>query len=307
MSADEPAVSILIATRNRASQLPRVLESLEAVRIAARTKVEIVVADNGSTDATGAVLKKWSAEGPGRIYVFAEQQGKSRALNRALAVVRSPLLAFTDDDVQVPTGWIDAIARFFAQHPHYDAAMGRVALPPDLSDPDVLRRVRRYRGAVPLFDMGDVVCDVDDMYGANMTVRRRVFDKVGAFNERLGPGASGFSEDIDLAHRIRRAQMRIGYMPGAVVYHEVDPDRLTDAYYRQFQLRLGLSSFEMDPSASHWRNVKGLLESVVALAWWSVRGVSSRRARARSRMIRHADLISWHLRSGQERHAAFGR
>lgn len=290
-SANELAISILIATRNRARRLARVLETIEAARVAAQVNVEVVVADNGSTDDTAAVLRQWSVAGPYRVHVFAEEEGKSRALNRALAVARSPLLAFTDDDVGVSPAWIQSVVTFFREHPHYDAAMGRVELPPDVTDPNLVHRVLRYSGVVPLFDMGEVPCDVPDMYGANMAVRRQALDKVGLFDERLGPGASGGCEDMDLARRLRQAQLRIGYMPGAVVCHEVDPDRLTDAYYRQLQLRLGRSSFEMNPNASRWRHGRRLLESLVALAWWSLLGVPIRRTRAWGRVLRHANLV----------------
>ncbi|HEX7408566.1 MAG TPA: glycosyltransferase [Candidatus Binatia bacterium] len=306
MVTDDPAVSILIATRNRARRLPRLLESLELARRAAQVQVEVMVADNGSTDGTAGLLEQWSAAGPGRVRLFVEQPGKSRALNRALRLAQAPLLAFTDDDVEVTRNWITSLVAFFAERPHYDAAMGRVVVPPEVTDPAVLARVARYRGVVPLFDMGEAVCDVSDMYGCNMVVRRLVFDRVGLFNEDLGPGAAGLHDDIDLARRIRNAGMRIGYMRDAVVYHEVDPARLTDQYYRDFQLRLGRSGFEMDPKASSWRNVRRLLESAVGLAWWSLLGASSRRTRAWGRVVRHADLIWWGRQRSRERRAAGG-
>lgn len=302
MSSHAPLVSVVIATRNRASRLQRILDSLEAARCAAAAaETEVVIADNGSTDDTAALLERWSAAGSGRIHIRVEQQGKSRALNGALAVARGALLVFTDDDVEVPPDWLRAVVTFFAEHPHYAAAMGRVTVPPDICDRDLLARVHRYRGAVPLFDRGDAVCDVDDMYGCNMVVRRAALDRVGVFNECLGPGASGLHDDIDLARRIRQAGMRIGYMPSAVVYHEVDPARLTDEYYRDFQVRLGRSGFEMDPNASYWRNVRRLLESAMALTWWSVLGVPSRRTRAWGRVVRHADLVRWGWRRARER------
>ena len=303
IASDAPLVSVVIATRNRASQLQRILDSVEAARGAVTADTEVVIVDNGSTDGTAALLEQWSAAGPGHIRVRVERPGKSRALNAALAIARGALLVFTDDDVEVPPDWLQVVMTFFAEHPHYAAAMGRVAVPPDIRDSETLARVRRYRGAVPLFDMGNAVCDAEDMYGCNMVVRRAVLEQVGMFNESLGPGASGLHDDIDLARRIRQAGMRIGYMPNAVVYHEVDLARLTDAYYRDFQVRLGRSGFEMDPNASYWRSVRRLLESAVVLVWWSVLGVSSRRTRAWGRVIRHADLIRWGWRRTRERRA----
>jgi hypothetical protein len=48
---------------------------------------------------------------------------------------------------------------------------------------------------------------------------------VGFFDSRLGPGAAGFSEDTEYSIRIRNAGFKIGYTPGAIVYHELNPKR----------------------------------------------------------------------------------
>jgi len=286
------ALSILIASRNRADSLARALRSIDAACAAAAQPAQIVVVDNGSTDTTAEVLDAWAAAAPGRLRLRFEPPGKSRALNHALARADGTLLAFTDDDIEVNPGWATAIVAFFAAHPRYAAAMGRVLPPPRVTDHDLRAGLARYPGAVPLYDRGEGVCDAYDLYGCNMVIRRQVFAAVGRFNEHLGPGASGLSEDLDLARRIRAAHLQIGYMPAAVVYHEVDPRRLTAAYYHEFQRRLGRSDLLMHPEQSYWRSLPKLLEATVASAWWGVLGASSRRTRAWGRVIRHAATLS---------------
>jgi len=287
------ALSIVIATRDRAESLARALRSIDAACAAGPQPTQVVVADNGSTDGTAALLEAWATAAPGRVHLRVEQPGKSRALNRALARADGDLLAFTDDDIEVCTHWTAAIVAFFGTHPAYAAAMGRVRPPPQVTDPAVLARLARYPGAVPLFDRGEEVCEAHDLYGCNMVLRREVLSQVGLFNEQLGPGASGLSEDLELTQRIRAAHLQIGYMPNAVVYHEVDPSRLTDAYYREFQRRLARSELVMHPERSYWRSLPKLFEAALSSVCWGVLGASNRRARAWERVNRHAAMLWW--------------
>lgn len=291
-----PALSVIIPTRNRAGQLERVLHDLEPARAAAPVPTEIIVADNGSTDGTAALLQQWCGAGPQRVRLCVAQPGRSRALNRTLTIARGALLVFTDDDVEVPANWLAAISAFFNDHPEYEAAMGRVLLPPCVTDPEVVALADRYWGTLPLFDRGTAVRDLDDMYGCNMVVRRPVFEAVGTFDERLGVGASGLGEDIELAGRIRRAGMRIGYMPDAVIYHTVDPARLTLEAFRDFNLRWARSRWVTDPPP--WR--KSLARFLDAAIWcgWTLVGNRRRGLQAWARMVRHRELVRLRYRAG---------
>jgi len=300
MDAAEPELSIVVATRNRAGQLAALLRSLEVAQCAVGAHVETVLIDNGSTDETARVVARWVAAGPGRQQLFVAQPGKSHALNRGIPLTRGRLLAFTDDDVEVAPTWMKAMLDFCDQHPQYDAAMGRVLIPPDVTDPEVLDRIHGYE-TLPFFDHGNQVTDLSEMYGCNMVLRRQVLAAVGGFDERLGGGASGFSEDTDLSERIRRAGMRIGYMPDAVVYHAVDVTRLTPAFFRDYHRRKARSDFEWARDRFTRKNLSRLVDASLRWAWCSLTGDAQRRMRARMRMIRNAEFLRlrWHaLRHG---------
>ena len=77
--------------------------------------------------------------------------------------------------------------------------------------------------------------------GTNISFKREVFEKVGLFDTRLGPGASGFSEDTEYSRRIRQVGFKIGYAPNAIVYHELNPERYGSSYNRKVQYRKGVS------------------------------------------------------------------
>jgi glycosyltransferase involved in cell wall biosynthesis len=290
-------LSIVVATKDRAAFLPVLFESLHAALGAVPGGAEIIVIDNGSTDDTGQVIDAWAGRLPEIIHCVEPRPGKSRALNLGLRQARAPLLVFVDDDVQVLPNYLAEVLRFFADYPHYDAAGGRVRLPPEVTDPALLARVAMYR-SLPLYDGGDAVCDGKGLAGCNMAVRRRVFDRIGAFDERLGPGASGAHEDAELVMRIRAAGLRIGYMPGAVVYHAVDPARFTPAAFRDFHQRMGRSLYALDP-AHAWRKSAGRLPGIViGLAWWSLLRNPTRRARAWGRMLQHSEVLRRRWRDG---------
>lgn len=164
--------------------------------------------------------------------------GKGVVLNEAIRVARGELLAFLDDDVVVvDPGWLDALESFF-QNNNYPVAQEVIRIQsPDSEDPEILRLLHRYR-TIPLLEFPGDVEEVSSLKnGANMAFYRTVFDQVGNFDERLGPGASGTSDDVALARRILERKMKIGYMCQAIVYHRVDRSRLTEAYFKLIHKR----------------------------------------------------------------------
>src|SRR5438132_14312163 len=105
------AVTVLIATHNRASRLRKTLEALLAQQTPAGLGWEILVADNGSTDDTLEVFRTMAMRAEGRLrYVFEPRLGKSRALNVGIAVARGVVIAPTDDDVSPAVDWVAAAA-----------------------------------------------------------------------------------------------------------------------------------------------------------------------------------------------------
>ena len=78
---------------------------------------------------------------------------------------------------------------------------------------------------LPLVDHGGHVVEVRGVLGANMGFRADALRTVGPFDERLGPGAAGHEEETEMSQRLSRAGFKIGYAPGALVFHEVDPAR----------------------------------------------------------------------------------
>ena len=236
-----PKVSILIPTHNRAESLKRLLDSLEGSAGLEETPLEIIVVNNHSTDATSQLLMEVLAEDRRfPILVLDEfKQGKSSALNLGLGRATGSLVLLLDDDVSVDRF---CVAEHVAacKDGFFDAVQGKVLAGLDLKgEPADMARLREYN--IPLVDHGDASCEIRGFTGTNVSLMRRVVDTVGLFDTRLGPGASGFSEDSEYSRRIRETGFKIGYAPKAIVYHELNPERYGSSYNRQVQYRKGLS------------------------------------------------------------------
>ncbi|HXG53407.1 MAG TPA: glycosyltransferase family 2 protein [candidate division Zixibacteria bacterium] len=236
-----PDVSVIIPTRNRARSLERLLASIGALREADPPRAEFLFVDNGSTDGTGALLQREARrEARFRMKVIEEPRpGKSNALNRGLAEAEGGIVILIDDDVVVDPAWLVSHWQFHLAS-GFAVAQGRVLAGTDPQGrPADPARLREYN--IPIVDYGPEAREIRGFTGTNVSLDRRVVEVVGKFNPWLGPGASGYSEDTEYSRRIRAAGFRIGYAPGAVVFHELDPERYGRAYHRLTEYRKGLS------------------------------------------------------------------
>ncbi|WP_242581898.1 glycosyltransferase family 2 protein [Hymenobacter telluris] len=215
-------VSVVICTRNRAAILRLCLESLRGL---ACQPEEIVVVDNAPTDdSTQQVVAAY----PGVRYCVEPRPGLSHARNTGVAQASCSILAFTDDDVVLHPDWVYQVWQTFQDQTVF--AMTGLVLVSELQteaqqifekhwsfnrgyqdiyyDPAYLQRV--LPTGPPVWHIGA---------GANNAFRKAVFEEVGLFDERLGAGASGCSEDSEMWFRILTHGHTIHYNPRAVVYH----------------------------------------------------------------------------------------
>ena len=118
-------VSVVISTRNRADMLVGCLRSLIESR--ATAAVEVIVVDNASTDGTRRVIESFQGHPEVPVhYIWEPRRGVSHGRNAGIARATGRIIAFTDDDIVVSSGWVDDIHRVFEQHPDIDCVGGAV-------------------------------------------------------------------------------------------------------------------------------------------------------------------------------------
>ena len=282
--------SIIIPTRDRHEEITGLLESIKYLDGLVRIKPEIIVSNNCSKDQTWLGLQRIAADYPVPMSPLqATSPGKSSALNAAIAVAKGDVMAFLDDDVVVEPAWLVALESHFGQFSHL-AVQGAVLLPPrDSADPEIRRLIDRYRTVRPV-DFDGRTNETHSLNGANIAVRREVFDKVGKFDIRLGPGASGTSEDVEFAQRIRQAGIKIGYVKQAVVYHHVDRSRLTEAYFRSIHRQQGASRL-LFKRQSAGRIIFDLGRVSAQYGFYSLFGGERNRYRSKGRVYHYLGML----------------
>jgi len=215
-------LSVIVATKNRAHAIAPCLDSIAAAAAHAGAQAEIVVVDNGSTDGTTDAIKAWTSKTAAMMVqsLYQPRPGKSAALNLAIRAARGNLLAFTDDDCRLTTNHVADLLRYDDADTGLTLRGGRVE-PGDTADLPITiqtnpNRLRWHRSDVTrCAHLGGGVIP-----GCNMTMRPAVIERVGFFDERLGPGTripSG--EDVDYVYRAFLSGVLIEYVPDMAVVH----------------------------------------------------------------------------------------
>lgn len=235
-----PFVSIVIATRNRERLLAETLAALAALRWP-KDRLEIVVADNGSSGGTAAVLEELSARGdaPRIRYLYEPRRGKSYAVNAAFDIATGEIFALTDDDVLVDPEWLDHLCRALDETGS-DFVAGRIFARWEVPPPPWMSPA--LYGVLAIPDNGGARLDIAPgkpqvvPIGANMAVRASVVKQVGGLRTDLGKfeGTLRTGEDHEFYLRMLSAGYRGVYEPGAIVHHWVPAERLEPAYFRQW-------------------------------------------------------------------------
>lgn len=247
--------TVLIATFNRASLLDETLGSLAVMPTSAARRWEVVIVDNNSTDDTRAVVERHQRTFPVAVrYLFEAKQGRSSALNTGIAAAGGRVIAFTDDDVRVAAGWLDAACDALANEDAAGYAGGPVrpiwgAPPPPWLD---LTRGDLW-GTIAIQDHGSHPIGYEEArkvpLGANMAVRADVFDRVGGFRADLGrtDGRVLLGQEVpEWLLRARRAGFTGMYLPGMEVHHHIPSSRLTRRYFRRWWYGKGVSRAALD-------------------------------------------------------------
>jgi len=254
--------SVIIATYNRADLLDECLQHL--ARQTFSSGDEVLIADNGSTDHTAAVVARRARRFPVALSrIVVPTPGKSHAVAAALRVACADIVALTDDDVDVAEGWLTTLKRAFAD-PQIGAAGGPVDARWQQQPPGWLRLAdhRRLGAPLGLLDYGDRDLDLGDrtLLGANIALRRLVLQQLGGYATHLGKlrGTLLSGEDHDLCQRVQSAGFRCRYIAGARVRHWVPADRMKIGYFLRWFYWSGITHARLDAGGPPGRELAGV-------------------------------------------------
>lgn len=215
--------AIVILNWNGETMLARFLPSV----VAHSGDAEVIVADNGSTDGSVALLK---AQFPTvRIIRLDHNYGFAEGYNQALKLVEADYYMLLNSDVEVPEGWLEPLEQCLDTQPDVAACQPKLLC-------EWNHTLFEYAGAAGGFidklgypfcrgrlfatveaDAGqyDTEADVFWATGAALLIRRDTYWKVGGLDGRF----FAHQEEIDLCWRLRARGYRIRCVPASVAYH----------------------------------------------------------------------------------------
>ncbi|MCC7367595.1 MAG: glycosyltransferase family 2 protein [Chloroflexi bacterium] len=208
-----PSISVVICT-NRPGHLHDAVASVLAMH---EPPFDLtVIAQGGRPGWVHDDLRDFAGDARLRV-VEDDGCGLSRARNIGIRATTGSLILFTDDDCEAAPDWIAAHAAIFMQQPAVGVIFGKVAPPRGYVESD---------GMVPTFDpvqergtarlRGRIAFGI----GANMAVRRSALERIGLYDEQLGPGGPLQSgDDFDFALRASAAGVRVIADERPVIIH----------------------------------------------------------------------------------------
>lgn len=231
--ASEPLISVVIANKNSAALIKRVVSDLRSRTSYAN--IEIIIADNGTDDPN--VLRFYDQNGGERFRVdlVAEDFNFARMCNRGAALAKGEALLFLNNDIEVSEAeWLDEMIEClsFAE----TGIVGAKLLYPNgkIQHAGVIVGLGEAAGHWYVEEASDepgpqgrlaVRQTMTAVTGACMLVTKRCFEALGGFDEEVFPIAYN---DIDFCIRARQAGFRTVWTPFATLVHHESVSRGSD-------------------------------------------------------------------------------
>jgi len=276
--------TVIIPNWNGAHHLPTCLESL---RSQTYPHVEIIVADNGSTDGSLELLARDYAEV--QVLALGENRGFTGACNAGIEAARGEFVALLNNDTEADARWLEEVVAAFQRHPEAGLVASKMLL---FDQRDVFHtagdfyRVDGTPGNRGVWEKDEGQYDQEEYVfnacGGSAAYRKAMLEQVGLLDEDFF-----FScEDLDLAWRAQLAGWRCVYAPAAIVYHKLSASGggVIASFHdgRNFFYLLA-KDYPGDLWRTHWRAILRAQLRITAEALRAWRGAAAR-ARLRGQL-----------------------
>ncbi len=199
---DWPRISVVICSFNGEKTIRDTLSRTCALNY---PNYEVIVIDDGSTDGTAAIARKFSCR-----LISQENRGLSAARTRGCEEATGEIVAYIDDDASPDPHWLYFLGHGFLTTSHV-ALGGPNCLPPVPRGAEV--SVDRAPGGAKHVMITDELAE--HIPGCNFAIRRDFLLGLGGFD----PIFRAAGDDVDMCWRILATGETIGFVAGAVVWH----------------------------------------------------------------------------------------
>ncbi|MQA73280.1 MAG: glycosyltransferase [Solirubrobacterales bacterium] len=283
-SDDRPLISVVLPTYQRAALLERCLESLTAQTLP-RSRFEVVVVDDGSSDWTASVCARLADELPMRSFRI-EKSGNSAAKNLGLFASQAPLVLFFDDDDLADPGLLEAHVEAHRERPEENVAvLGHTTWAPELEITPLMEYVTEI-GQL-LFSYRNLEdgqrLDWSYFWAGRLSCKRSFVAQHGIFAQ----GFPAIIEDIELGFRLAKQGLDIVHVRSARSFmaRPVSFDEFAQRCMRKGRGLWVFQSRHDDPAVKRYCRVAEALEKWPSLA----PALDERMERARELERRHSE------------------
>ncbi len=210
-------IAVCITVRDEVADARPLVASLLEQTV---TPDEFVVADGGSRDGTGDLLRQALCDIPNATLIDAPGTNIAQGRNVAIERTRAELIAVTDAGISRPRRWLASLAEAVAANPHAAGSFGYVLAAPTTTFEAALGAV-----ALPLAHEIDPARYPPS--SGSVMFRREWLERVGGY-----PGWLDFGEDLWLDRRVWAQGGWFVHAPGADV--GIRPRATTSAFFHQY-------------------------------------------------------------------------
>jgi glycosyltransferase involved in cell wall biosynthesis len=241
----EVVISVVVCTYNRCDCILDALNSLLRQTLS-YSLFETLLVNNNSTDTTEELCRDFAlnAYNFNYHYFVEKQQGLSYARNRGITEAAGKIIVFVDDDAIAEPDYLEKLLVFFDHTPDAAACGGRIYPRFESKRPRWMSRfLIPLTSSINLGDKVKLFSARQFPIGANMAVRKKMFDRYGVFNPDLGRKGNSMdgAEEKDLFYRMIAAKEKIYYVPDVIVHHYVPDKRLTFDFFKRQAVGIGKS------------------------------------------------------------------
>jgi len=227
-------ISVVICTYNRAKSLYNTLQSLLDQTLS-KSKYEIIVVDNGSTDDTAEVVKSFQVKRKYPIinFLYEKKLGLGHARNSGFQYAHGKYIAFTDDDAVVDKEWLKNSLNLFDNVKPTPYAVGGPIIPVYYPPKPLW-----FKNEYDLYTRGKAskYLDIGDSFsGPNMIFQKKILQHFGGFHAEIGMKSDYISvgEETYLFEKIWDnvgKQKLFYYSPNLIVHHRISPCKMSISY-----------------------------------------------------------------------------
>lgn len=227
MKTDECEISVVISTYD--DPIDFVEQCLNSLLFQEKVS-EIIVVDSSKKDHINKFCQSINGISNKIKYIYTPPKGLSDARNRGMNIAKKNIVAFTDSDCIADKNWADNIWISFNSAENVAIVGGKV-LPRWISIPNkILYKSAIAQGFYSLFDMGEELRKVDQIYGANFAINKNLIAG-NLFSIELGRSKDNIKENLlsgeetVLCRRVKKNNLNIIYNPLAVMWHQIPKER----------------------------------------------------------------------------------